>query len=66
MIQAIFAAIAAVPKIASIIAAFASWVKEQVDEATKQRAEAELAKAVAKAKEHKDTSDIENVFNPKE
>lgn len=65
MIASIFAAIAAVPKILDYLEQFAQWISTQVALARDKQLANDMNKAVDKAKNTKDTSDIDNLFGGK-
>lgn len=64
MITAIFTAIAALPALLGYIKSFASWLTDQIDQAEKRKLAADEAKAAADAQATKDTSGLDNAFDP--
>lgn len=64
MILAIFNAIAAIPSLLSAIENMISFFSDQIDQAKKRKLAAELAAAADVAKKGKDTSGLDNVFDP--
>lgn len=65
MITAIFSAIAAVPKILALVEKLIAFMSDQLDQAKKRQALEDLEIAERKAKEKKDTSDMDSVFDPR-
>lgn len=65
MWAAIFGVIASLPKLLDLVEKFASWISKQVNEAKIRQANEDAQKAVDKAKETKDTSDLDKIFDPR-
>lgn len=64
MVTAIFSAIAALPQLCAFVEKFALWITEQIQIAKDKKTLEDLAKATALAKEKKDTSGMDNIFDP--
>lgn len=64
MILAIFNAIAAIPSLLSAIESMIAFFSDQVDQAKKRKLAADLAAAAEIAKQKKDTSGLDNIFDP--
>lgn len=64
MITGIFNAIAALPAILGFIKSFTGWLMDQIEKAEKRKLATDLAKAEADAKASKDTSGMDNMFDP--
>ena len=62
MITAIFSAIAALPKLLGLLKDLIGWISARIEVAEKNQVEKDLAKALEKAKQTKDTSDLDNIF----
>lgn len=62
---AVLSAIAAAPTIAGYIKQLSTWVIQQIQAAEKSRLEMELKKAMNRAKEKKDTSQLDQIFDPR-
>jgi uncharacterized membrane protein (DUF106 family) len=62
MFTAIFNVIAAMPALLSLVKQFVQWTAEQVELAEKRQLAKDMQAATQKAKETKDTRDIENLF----
>lgn len=65
MITAIFSAIAALPKLLEYLKSFISWISERIAVAEKQKLEAEMKKAIEQAEKSKDTSGLDQLFDPR-
>jgi hypothetical protein len=64
MIVAIFNAIAAIPALLNALKSLIQFISDQVNAAENRKIIADLAKASQVSKQTKDTSGIENVFDP--
>lgn len=64
MITAIFSAIVGRPSLVTVIEKFIEFVTEQLDQAKKKRLAEEMDRATKLAKEKKDTSGMDKMFNP--
>lgn len=64
MLIAIFNAIAALPKLLSLIESMIAFISEQVELAKKRKAIADFAEAAEIAKKKKDTSGLDAGFDP--
>lgn len=64
MITALFNAIAGLPALVSAIESLIAFISDQLEQAKKKRASEEMAKATEIAKEKKDTSGMDKMFNP--
>jgi hypothetical protein len=72
MLSAIFGALAALPKFLDLAEKFlayaeklVSWIASQIEIAKRKKAEDDLRKAADKAKQEKDTSDLDKIFDPR-
>lgn len=63
-ITAFFNALAAVPAIFNLVKQFADWISAQVIAAEKRKKEADMAKAAELAQKKKDTSGLDQMFDP--
>jgi uncharacterized membrane protein (DUF106 family) len=64
MWAAIFGVLASLPKFLELIEKFVDWLSNQIDLARKQKVIDELNQATSEAKETKDTSHLEELFDP--
>jgi hypothetical protein len=64
MIASIFSAIAALPKLLEALEKLVGWISVQITAAKKKKLEEELAKAIELSKEKKDTSGLDQLFDP--
>lgn len=64
MIVALFNAIAAIPAILNLCKQFVTWMSSQVEAAEKRKLAADMAKAADVAKQTKDTSQLDHMFDP--
>lgn len=64
MISSIFSAIAAFPQLLKLVEQFIAWISKQVDSAKIKKAEDDAKKAADVAKTTKDTTDLDNLFDP--
>lgn len=64
IVTAIFNAIAALPKILEYVEKLALFILDQVNIARTLKARKDAEEAAAKAKETKDTTDLDKLFNP--
>lgn len=62
--SAFFSALAAIPKLLEIVEKLVSWFATEIAAAKKRKLEEEMAKAVEIAKDTKDTSKIDQLFDP--
>lgn len=65
MLIAILEALASLPKIFSYIEKFSVWLSEQIVLINKRKALEDAQKAIDKARETKDTSDLDDLFGGK-
>ena len=64
MILALFNAIAALPALFSLLEKFINFISDQLDQAKQRKAIADLAKASQDARQKKDTSGLDEIFDP--
>lgn len=65
MWSAIFGALTALPELLKLIESLIAWLSNQINQAKIKKAEEDLKKAAAKAEETKDTTDLDNQFDPR-
>lgn len=64
IVTAIFDAIAALPALLGYLKSFIGWISDQVSAAEKRKLAADMAKATSDAKQTKDTSGMDQMFDP--
>lgn len=64
MIIAIFNAIAAIPALLTAIKSLVGWLSIQIETYEKKKLMEDMAKAIEKAQEKKDTSGLDHAFDP--
>lgn len=62
--SALFSLFAAIPRLLDLTEAVGKWLLDQVDAFRKSQAEKEMKQATDEAKKTKDTSQIDQLFDP--
>jgi len=65
MFAGIFGALAAMPQLLKLVEQFIAWISGQIQTAKIKKAEDDAKKAAEVAKKTKDTTDLDNLFDPR-
>lgn len=64
MISGIFGALAALPQVLKLVESFIAWVTDQINQAKIAKANNDAKLDAEKAQANKDTSGLDNLFDP--